>query len=355
MSNHSPLRNENCRKFDQLSIEFLGKLRHLLNSKIKTFNFCVTVFCCSIHSELNLMVVVYRIFLTSLSLIVIISLCVTSPVWAESNNSASNIFERALDRLRHQDYQQALVEFTKVIDYQDNLVDAAYSNRCLVYLQLQNYSAAEADCVTAIEHNHDNIEAHLNLGLAYYLREEYNSAISEYRRVIQQNSHDYRAYYNLGLAHFALEDYQQAVKDYNSALKSSDSMTSQQKTLIYNDRALAYMMLGDYKLAIADTDQVIILEDRNYSAYFNRGCAHHRQGNYLAAIDDFTEVIQLKPDLTQAYVNRAMLHHRIGNENAALVDLEIALQQYQRQDISAYHRVFNLKQKLFYSQPNQLG
>ncbi len=302
------------------------------------------------------MVVLYQVFLKSLSAIAIIVLCLTSPVYAASNNSPSDIFERALDRFRQQDYQQALVGFTKVIDRQDNLVGNAYSNRCLVYLQLQNYSAAEADCTNAIEHNSDNLEAHLNLGLAYYLREKYDRAIAEYQQVIQQDEHDYRAYYNLGLAHVALEDYQQAVKDYNLALKSSDSIISEQKTLIYNDRALAYMMLGDYELAIDDTERVIILESSNYSAYFNRGCAHNRQGNYLAAIEDFTEVIQLKPDFTQAYINRAIVHHRIGKNRAAFVDMEIALRQYQQQeDSSAYNRVVKLKQKLFYSQPNQLG
>ncbi len=302
------------------------------------------------------MVVLYRVFLKSLSLVLIIALCLTSPICAASLDNTSNIFEWALDRFRQQDYRQALVGFTQVIDRQDNLVGVAYSNRCLVYLQLQNYSAAEADCKIAVEYNSDNIEAHLNLGLAYYLREKYDRAIAEYRRVIQQDKHDYRAYYNLGLAHFAVENYQQAVRDYNSALKSSDSINSEQKNLIYNDRALAYMMLGNYELAIADTDRVIILEAGNYSAYFNRGCAYHRQGNYLAAIEDFTQVIQLKPDFTQAYINRAFLHHQIGKDRAAFTDIEIALQQYQqREDTSAYNRVVDLKQKLFYSQTNQLG
>ena len=49
-------------------------------------------------------------------------------------------------------------------------------------------------------------------------------------------------------------------------------------------------------------------------------------------------------------------YHRIGNNHAAFVDPEIAVQQYQQQqDRSAYNQVANLKQKLFYSQPSQLG
>jgi tetratricopeptide (TPR) repeat protein len=304
------------------------------------------------------MIVLYRVFLSSLSLIVTIALWFNSPVWAACNENTSAIFNSGLDRVRQQNYQQALVDFTQVINRQDNLnlVGAAYSNRCLINLQLQNYFAAEADCMAAIEHNSDNIEAYLNLGLAYYRREEYQGAIAQYQQVIQRDRYDYRAYYNRGLAHFAFSDYQQAIADYNLALMSPRLVNAQQKTLIYNDRGLTYMMLADYERAIADFEQAIASQHHNYTAYFNRGCAHHRQGNHLAALEDFTQVVQLKPDFTQAYVNRGVLHHQIGRDRAAFADLDIALQQYQKQgDRLAYDLVFNLKQKLFHSQPSQLA
>lgn len=302
------------------------------------------------------MAVLHRVFLSGLSLIVTIALWSNAPVWAVSEGNTSDIFNSGLDHVRQQNYQQALVNFTQVINRQDNLVGAAYSNRCLVNLQLQNYSAAEVDCTTAIEHNSDNIEAYLNLGLTYYRQGEYNQAIAQYQQVIQRDSEDYRAYYNRGLAHFAVEDYPQAITDYNSALMSSRGFNRESKSLIYNDLALTYMMLGDFEQASFNFDRAIALEDHNYNAYFNRGCAHHRQGKYEAAIEDFSHVVQLKPDFTQAYVNRAVLHHQIGQDRAAFTDIDIALQQYQQQGNRLdYDLVFHLKQKLFYSQPSQVA
>lgn len=302
------------------------------------------------------MIVLHRIFLSSLTLIVTIALWFNSPVWAASNENISDIFNSGIDHVRQQNYEQAVVDFTQIIHRQDKLVGAAYSNRCLVNLQLQNYFAAEADCTTAIQYNSENIEAYLNLGLAYYRREEYDKAIAQYQQVIQRDRHEHRAYYNQGLAHFALSDYQHAVADYNLALMSSRPLDARQKTSIYNDRGLTYMKLANYDRAIADFERAIALEDRNYNAYFNRGCAYHRQGNYLAAIEDFTQVVKLQPDLTQAYVNRAVVHHQIGDSQAAVADLNIALQQYQSQgDHFAYDSVFNLKQKFYYSQPSQIA
>ena len=302
------------------------------------------------------MAVLHRVFLSGLSLIVMIALWSNAPAWAIFERNTSDIFNSGLDYIQQQNYQQALVNFTQVINRQDNLVGAAYSNRCLVNLQLQNYSAAEVDCTTAIEHNSDNIEAYLNLGLTYYRQGEYNQAIAQYQQVIQRDSEDYRAYYNRGLAHFAVEDYPQAITDYNSALMSSRGFNRESKSLIYNDLALTYMMLGDFEQAIFNFDRAIALEDHNYNAYFNRGCAHHRQGKYEAAIEDFSHVVQLKPDFTQAYVNLAVLHHQIGQDRAAFTDIDIALQQYQHQGNRLdYDLVFHLKQKLFYSQPSQVA
>ena len=302
------------------------------------------------------MIVLHRVFVGSLSLIVTITFWFSSPVWAASNENTLDIFNSGLDQIRQQNYQQALPDFTQVIDRQDNLLGAAYSNRCLVNLQLENYSAAEADCNNAIQYNSDNVEAYLNLGLAYYRQQKYPQAIAQYQQVIQRDHHDYRGYYNRGLAHFDLEDYQSAIADYNLALKSSQLINTEQKSLIYNDLALSYMTLKNYDRAVVNFDRAIALASDNYNAYFNRGCAYHRQKNYLAAIDDFTQVVQLEPNLTQAYVNRAVLHHHIGRDHAAFADINMALKQYHNQgDRLAYDSVLSLKQKLFYFQSIQLA
>lgn len=297
-----------------------------------------------------------RIFLSSLSIILIITLCFNSPVLAASKQNTSAIFNSALNHLQQQNYQQALVDFTQVIDREDHLVGAAYNNRCLVNLRIQKYVAAETDCTKAIEYNSDNTEAYLNLGLAYYHNGKHHRAIARYQQVIKSDRDDYRAYYNRGLAYFALENYQQAIVDYNSALMSPRLVDTESKTLIYNDRGLTYIMLKQYKRAIANFEQAIALQNHNYTAYFNRGCAHHQQGNYLAAIEDFTQAIELNPDWTQAYVNRSILHHHQGNDRAAFADIKTALKQYQSQgNALSYQKVLELKETMVQSRTIQVG
>ncbi len=302
------------------------------------------------------MIVLRRIFLSSLFSILAFTFWLHSPAWAISDANGKDIFNSALENIRQQNYQEALVGFTQVINLNDDLVGAAYSDRCLVNLQLEQYLDAESDCTIALQYNSDNLEARLNLGLAYYRLGESEKAIAEYNKVIKSDRQDYRAYYNRGLAHFAVKDYPAAIADYNLALISNQEITEQQKTLIYNDRGVTYVILEDYQNAIANFNQAINLEPNNYSAYFNRGCAYHRQKNYLAALEDFTEVIQLNPDLTQAYVNRGMLHHKLGRNNNAFEDLDIALEQYKQQgDEFAYQQVLAFKQAMIQSQPSQFA
>ena len=141
--------------------------------------------------------------------------------------NVSDVFSIGINNLRQQNYERALVDFTQVIEKRDNLTGAAYSNRCLINLQLENNFAAETDCLMAIENNFDNLEARLNLGLAYYRQGEYQKAIAQYQEVIQKDERDYRAYYNRGLAYLALNNYRLAITDYQTALMYSPNSNTE--------------------------------------------------------------------------------------------------------------------------------
>lgn len=269
--------------------------------------------------------------------------------------SISDMFNAGIINLQEQNYDQALVNFSQAIAQPGNLTGAAYSNRCLVNLQLQHNTAAEADCLRAIEYNSHNLEAHLNLGLAYYRQGKYPSAIAQYQKVIQQDTNDYRAYYNRGLVYLALNDSQSAITDYQTALNHSTDSDTESQSLIYNDLALARIMSGQTRQAIANITQAIALNDNNYSAYYNRGCAYHQLREYKAAIKDFSQAVQLNPNFTQAYVHRGILNRQIGATKVADQDFNIALKQYHDQgNREQYDLVSNLKQKLFYSQAHRL-
>ncbi|ACK72720.1 TPR repeat-containing protein [Gloeothece citriformis PCC 7424] len=259
----------------------------------------------------------------------------------------NSLFYLGIENIKNHQYQQALSNFTQVIKLKGKLISAAYSNRCLINLQLGNNQAAKSDCTTALTLNSNNVETYLNEGLAEYRLGNYPEAINQYQEVIERNKYDYRAYYNQGLAYFALANYEKAVENYEQALLSSDSSSASVQALIYTDKGLTYFRLGNHQQAITDLNEAIRLSPDNEKAYYHRGCVYSKIGDYRAALTDLTQALQLNYQFSEAYLHRGWIHHQIGLEQVALEDFNLALQQFEQQgNTTAYQQTQALIEQL---------
>jgi tetratricopeptide (TPR) repeat protein len=286
-------------------------------------------------------------FLKFFVLIAAILFCVGFSSKTSANISTNPQFYQGINSLNQQNYHQAILEFTQVIDENNQLVASAYANRCLAHLQLNNNQAAQQDCYQALGMNSDNIEAYLNQGIANYRLGNYPQALAAYQEVIKRNKHDYRAYYNQGLVYFQLANYQQALSCYNQALNGHNGHFTAHKSLMYYDRALVYLKLENFPKAIADLTHVIILNQTDEKAYYQRGYAYQKLGNYRDAFRDFTEVISLNNQLTMAYINRGITAANLGFQQAAFKDFKIALNQFKEQKkMKDHQQTLKLIQKI---------
>lgn len=95
-------------------------------------------------------------------------------------------------------YKDALSDFTKAIRLQENMA-GAYSNRCLVQIELRNYPEAIADCNQAISLK-PLAEAYLNRGMAHYQLFHISTAISDFTEAIAINPNCAEAYLNRGIS-----------------------------------------------------------------------------------------------------------------------------------------------------------
>jgi tetratricopeptide (TPR) repeat protein len=264
-----------------------------------------------------------------------------------SNSQASDLFYQGIEQTEKGNYSQAVSNFTQVINSDSKWVTAAYTNRCLVHLHLNQNQAAKSDCTEGIKRNSNQTDVYLNLGLAEYRLGHYHQALAQYQEVIKRDRENYQAYYNQGLVYFAQKDYSQALQNYEQALISQKLETDEQKSLIYTEKGLTYFNLGNIANSVTELTQAIRLSPVNEKAYYNRGCVHYKTQHYLAAIDDFNQVIKLNSDYTQAYVNRGISYYAMGLEQAALRDLNSALHQFDQQEqLIAYQQTLNLINQL---------
>lgn len=276
----------------------------------------------------------YR-FILNLSIAVALTcFFLTPPAYSSTTPStqmtASDFFKLGVEKMLRGNYQEAIPDFTQAIQLKSDFA-AAYSNRCLADLQVQDYQNAVTDCNQAIKKAPKNAEAYLHRGLAYYRIGDYLSAIADNNQAIALKPYDFRAYYNRGVASAMLGNYQQAIADYNLALSQIPQSLGPLIGDIYNDRGLARFELQNLQAALLDFSTAIRLNPKDYRAYFNRGCTCGTHGDNFGAVRDFTFVIRLNPSNGHAYVNRGVAYHHLGYQQAAIADLQKAAQYFGHQ------------------------
>lgn len=280
--------------------------------------------------------------------LIIVLLFTASPVQAEpiAASDPQALFQIGITALRREDYETALTAFTQVIQHDDQF-NAAYSNRCLVNLQLDRLEDAIADCSQALELQPYNPEDYLNRGLALLRAGDVTEAIADYDQLLKFRPSDFRARYNRGLAYFELGDYRRAIVDYGESLRETMPLDYASLSEIHSDRGLSELLLEDYQGAIADFTQAIYFNHKNARAYYNRACANQRQGETAKALADFSQVIALSAGYPDAYLSRGLIYQQMGKQQEAMADLQQAAQQFQSQGaIANYQQTLNLIEQL---------
>jgi len=236
----------------------------------------------------------------------------------EASNAPKSILRAGAAALSAGDYAGAYDQFTQAIE---QFPGAALSNRCLVNIKLEQYAAAEQDCLQALSVRADEPEALLNLGLARYHLGHYEQAIASYQQLIQLNPTDYRAQYNLGAAEAALGQHEMAIAYYTQALAATPE---QPNAIIYRDRGVSYLLTADYDSAVNDLNTAVELAPTDLWARFDRGCAYHRSKNFILALQDFDWVLAQDAQMAKAYFNEGVVHAQMGHMQVAISNLRQA-------------------------------
>lgn len=291
-----------------------------------------------------------RIVMLSMA-IAMVFMASLSPASADPSASFHGLFHQGVEAYQRREYQQAIDRFTDAIEQDPSppnaKLAAAYSNRCLVHLELNHYPQAIADCTQSIRLNPANVESYLNRGLAQYRAGNYPAAIADYNQLLDHAPEDYRAWYNRGLAQFELQHYDAAIADYDQSIQYSPELSPERMAEIYDDRGIAYLLLDKHEEAIADFSQAIAHVMSDTRAYFNRGCAFHRVGNEVAALRDFNRVLAIDPTHAETYFNLGMVHYQLGQLDGAIARFhQAAYHFYAQEKMGGYDRVMTILKQL---------
>jgi len=111
-----------------------------------------------------------------------------------------------------------------------------------------------------------------------------------------------------------------------TALIQAGQDTTENLSVIYNNRGTAYDDKGDYDRAIQDLNEAIQLNPHAEIAYYGRGYAYKKKGNFDRAIQDFNEAIHLNPNFERAYYDRGNAYIDKDESDRAIQDFNEAIQ-----------------------------
>ena len=243
---------------------------------------------------------------------------------AQANVKAGTVSLRTLK------IPQAIEAFTRAIEIEPKYAEA-YVKRGLAYYRAGRYKAAISDYTRTLDLNRYHADAYASRGDAYRALGEVQQAIADYSASIKRR-------WNAGVIrkraqiYFEQGEVQNTLADYNTVIKRQPSATA------YYARGNAYLQLSNQedevrlRLALADLNQAIVLEQRFGGAYISRAQVYTHLGEQALSTADYGNAIKILTETIQAwqgepialiqiYMWRSLAYQKLGDVSEAKADI----------------------------------
>jgi tetratricopeptide (TPR) repeat protein len=218
--------------------------------------------------------------LNSLQLFLILWLAASHDCIAQLKSRASVQFETATQKIKNQDYNDALELLTH-----------------------------------AIKSDPDFCEAWLSRGVVYHQKKEFEKALFDYNRALVCYPGYPMAFYNRGISKLAQGDHYGALRDFSNAL---EKMQDHVPTL-YN-RSWTFLLLGDTAKSLIGLGQCIEKSPEYMPALLLQAVINRKQGEQDIALKQYSSILRRDSAVVIARFNRAHIYYLSGEYDKARED-----------------------------------
>ena len=191
---------------------------------------------------------------------------------------ASEAFDAGVRLMAAANYDQAALDFSRVIAIRPDFADA-YRMRGRLSMAKYSPAAAIRDFTKAIQLDPRDASALVDRGLAYLDEDkpDYSAAITDADRAVDLDPKLARAYNLRGTAKRAAGKPDEAIEDFTRAIRLHPSLES----LV--QRATTYQLVDQHELAIEDFTNALIIDPQSSPVYFARALSEAAIGDSAAA------------------------------------------------------------------------
>tara|TARA_Y100000589_G_scaffold322134_1_gene354580 strand:+ start:235 stop:1083 length:849 start_codon:yes stop_codon:yes gene_type:complete len=154
------------------------------------------------------------------------------------------------------------------------------------------------------------------------LKKNLVNAINYFTKALQNDPNDFFIYYQRALARYENGDINGSIEDYTKSINLNPFNRE-----AYNNRGVAYSILGEYKKAISDFNNALH-ETKSYEnendILENLAYAKISYGNYSGAKEDYLKVINNNPNSSNAHTGLGKVFYYKNDLDSALFNLSKA-------------------------------
>lgn len=226
---------------------------------------------------------------------------------ALSAEHINELFDEGLKAFNESDYEKAVTCFKQIDDMSPNKPEVLF-NLATCYISMDDIPAAIQLLYRVVDLQPTYTKAYYKLIELLKKQKAKHELESVYKRLVEHNDQDVQAHITLACKHKEAEEFDAAIKHYLKAIE----LAPYNKSLCFQ-LAIVYTLIGQTEKAISLYDEIIAAHPENVTALYNKAYALKMQGSCDEAIDCYCTALHLKPDHTDAQFALGMAYLNKGD------------------------------------------
>jgi protein O-GlcNAc transferase len=183
----------------------------------------------------------------------------------------------------------------------------------LLYLNQENFLAAEYQFLKSLEQLPDRISTLINLSAAQLKLNKFIESKKNIFKVIDLEHNNFEAYLNLGLIELTLKNFTEAIKYFDTSISFNKNYIEG-----WSNKGLALHALKLYGEAIICFDKSLANDLCNAEVWSNKGLSLHALNHHNDAMTCFDKSLDLNINYANAWLNKAELYRVLKKYEKAL-------------------------------------